>query len=119
MRFDLKNSRLLYEVRYKRPDCEESYSYEYLYRDKCGRYFMHFEGGAYSKYSVKTGYIKSAPRSGNYYIDEIEVDLWKETAAYMSEKHPGCYTITDWEAERFESLEFNEEIFIPQEKLPF
>lgn len=118
MRFDLENSELVYEVKYKRPDCEESYSYEYLYRDKCGRYFMHFEGGAYSKYSVKTGYIKSAPRSGNYYIDKSEINLWKEVTKDMQKQYPDYYEITNWRKERDDTF-LNNEVYIGEAELPF
>ena len=47
MKFDLKKSKLLFEMRFKVLGSKETYTYEMLYKRKDGKYFIHFEGGKY------------------------------------------------------------------------
>ena len=57
MKFDVKNSKLVYEVRDLGHDNDkERWMHEQLYRTKEGTYFIHFEGGAESRYGIKVGY---------------------------------------------------------------
>ena len=44
MRFNLQTSKLLYEVRYQNSNLSEDYTYEELYKDINGKYFIHFQG---------------------------------------------------------------------------
>ena len=117
MRFNLETSKLVYEVRYQREDSEESYTFEQLYRDIQGRYFIHFEGGKYSAYSVKTGYCNYAGRNGNYYINIDESDVWKRVSEIMKQRYPDRYEIIDWEKEENEYLVWMG--MIAEEELPF
>ena len=104
MKFDLKKSKLLFEVRYKVLGSKESYTYEMLYKRTDGKYFIHFEGGKYSDYSVKVGFCDFSPRSGNYFINKYEIDLWKRVALEMQKKNPVEYMVIDWEKEEKESI---------------
>lgn len=117
MRFNLKTSKLLYEVRYQSKESEDSYTYEQLFKDIDGKYFMHFIGSPFSKYGVKTGYSNYVGREGNFYIDTYEIDIWKKVSKHMSEEYPGEYLIIDWENEEKEALLWIEQI--AEEKLPF
>jgi hypothetical protein len=117
MRFNLETSKLLYEVRYQDKKIEELYTYEQLYKDINGRYFMHFIGSKYSQYGVKTGYSDSAGREGDFYIDTHDINIWKYVSNIMKENHPEEYLIIDWEKEERESLIWMEQIAL--EKLPF
>ncbi|MDU6543060.1 MAG: hypothetical protein E6519_15715 [Clostridium sp.] len=104
MKFNLEQSKLLYEVRYKVPGDKESYTYEMLYRNKDGKYFMHFEGGKYSEYAVKIGMHDYKPRSGNYFIDRGDIGVWKVVSQKMQEERPNKYMIIDWEKEEQERI---------------
>lgn len=99
MKFNLKKSKLLFEVRYKNKTHKDVYTYEMLYKRNDGKYFIHFEGGKYSEYSIKVGFTDFVPRSGNYLIDEMEIDVWKSTSIKMYEKNPEEYMVVDWEKE--------------------
>jgi len=94
------------------------YTYEYLYRDTLGRNFIHYDAGKYSDYAVKVGFNDYAKRSGDYYIDENDIGIWKKVSNKMQKRYPLDYTIIDWESERTDSLIFSE-FYIPEEKLPF
>lgn len=104
MKFDLKNSKLLFEVRYTVPRNKEIYTYEMLYKTKDDKYFMHFEGGKYSEYAVKIGMNDYKPRSGNYFIDEYDIDVWKRVSEKMKKAYPNQYMIIDWEKEEEERI---------------
>ncbi|WP_460281819.1 hypothetical protein [Clostridium sp. CTA-5] len=104
MRFNLETSKLLYEVRYRNLTSKENYTYEQLYRDKNGEYFMHFLGGKYSEYAVKTSYTGFVGRDGNYFITETEIDLWKRISKRMKEEYSNEYSIIDWEKEEKEAI---------------
>ena len=75
-----------------------------LYRNKDGRYFIHFDGGKYSKYAVKIGMHDYKARSGNYFIDEYDIDVWKMVSQKMQEEHPNKYMVIDWEKEKEEKI---------------
>lgn len=64
MRFNLETSKLLYEVRFQDEEFEGMYTYEQLFKDINGKYFMHFIGGKHSQYSVKTGYVNFSRKRG-------------------------------------------------------
>lgn len=119
MRFNLETSKLVYEVRFQDKECDDIYTYEQLFRDITGRYFMHFIGSKYSKYSIKTGYSsgKSVGREGNFYMDTYEIELWKKVSDMMVEEYHDEYTIIDWEKDEKEALLWIEQI--AEEKLPF
>ena len=117
MRFNLETSKLLYEVRYKSLTSKEGYTYEQLYRDINGKYFIHFIGGKNSVYAVKTSYTDSVGREGNYFINNNEIDLWKRVSNCMREEYSNEFSIIDWEKEEEESLVL--EPYIPVEELPF
>lgn len=119
MRFNLETSQLIYEVKYSKKGHPSIYTYEYLYKDKLGRYFIHYEGGKCSEYAVKVGFSDYAKRSGNYYIDNSDISLWKHVSKKMQKRYPLDYEIIDWESERKDSLIFNDDFYIPEEKLPF
>ena len=116
MRFNLETSELLYEVKYSKNGHPDIYTYEYLYRNTLGKYFIHYEGGRCSEYAVKVGFTDYAKRSGNYYINNTDISLWKHVSRKMAKRYPLDYIITDWEKERNDSLILNE-IYIPEEKL--
>jgi hypothetical protein len=116
MRFNLKTSKLLYEVRYQDEEVEELYTYEQLFKDINGRYFIHFVGSKYSEYGVKTGYSNTIGREGDFYIDTHEINIWKAVSNIMKEKHPRSYTIIDWEQEEKDFLWMGQ---ISEEELPF
>ena len=118
MRFNLETSELLYEVKYLKNGHPDICTYEYLYRDTLGRYFIHYDASKYSEYAVKVGFNDCAKRSGNYYIDEIDINVWKSVCNKQQKRYPLDYVITDWEKERNDSLILNE-IYIPEEKLPY
>jgi len=46
--------------------------HEQLYRTKEGTYFIHFEGGAESRYGIRVGCFKDKGRSVNYSMNEEE-----------------------------------------------
>lgn len=119
MRFNLETSKLLYEVRYQNTECDESYMFEQLYRDINGRYFMHFIGGKFSEYAIKTGYSagKAVGREGNYYMETHEIKLWKQVSDIMVQKSQDKYCVIDWEKEENENLIWMGQI--AEEKLPF
>lgn len=119
MRFNLETSELLYEVKYSKNGHLDIYTYEYLYRDTLGRYFIHYDAGRYSEYAVKVGFNDYAKRSGNYYIDESDISIWKKVSNKMQKRYSLDYEIIDWESERKDSLIFNYDFYIPEEKLPF
>ena len=104
MKFDLKNSKLLFEVRYTVPGDKESYTYEMLYKTKDDKCFIHFEGGKYSEYAVKIGMHDYKPRSGNYFIDKHDIGVWKMVAKKMQKECSNKYMIIDWEKEEEERI---------------
>ncbi|MBN1060211.1 hypothetical protein [Clostridium botulinum] len=117
MKFNLDTSKLLYEVRFQSLNSKENYTYEQLYKNINGEYFIHFIGGKYSEYAVKISYLDYKEREGSYYINKYDINLWKNTLLKMEEKFPNQYTIIDWEKEKDESIIF--EPYIPLEELPF
>ncbi|MBN1065414.1 hypothetical protein [Clostridium botulinum] len=117
MRFNLETSKLLYEVRYRSLISKEGYTYEQLYRDVNGKYFIHFMGGKNSEYAVKTSYTDSVGRESNYFIEESKIDSWKRISNHMKEEYSNEFSIIDWQKEEEESLVW--EPYIPIEELPF
>jgi hypothetical protein len=117
MRFNLETSKLLYEVRYQNKKSEDLYTYEQLYKDINGQYFMHFIGSKYSEYGIKAGYNNCVGREGNYYIDKDHINIWKYISNKMKESHSDEYLIIDWEQEEKEGLLWMGEI--SKEELPF
>jgi len=103
MKFDIKNSKLVYEV-IDLGDEKEKWMHEQLYRTKEGTYFIHFEGGAKSRYGIRVGYLKDKGRSGNYTMNEDEVSLWKRVSDLFKKDYPRNYIIIDWEKEEDESV---------------
>ncbi len=99
MKFNLKNSKLIYELRYESPVDKECYTNEFVYRTRKGRYFIHFEGGKFSDYAVKIGFNDYKGRSGEYEIDRFELEVWKDNAINNSRKRPERYMFVDWEKE--------------------
>ena len=104
MKFDLKKSKLLFEVRYKNKNYSDVYTYEMLYKREDGKYFINFEGGKFSPYAIKIGYSDFAPRSGNFFIDDIEIELWKSVACMKQKDYPKEYMVIDWEKEEEEAI---------------
>ena len=104
MKFDLKKSKLLFEVRYKNKNYSDVYTYEMLYKREDGKCFIHFEGGKFSPYAIKIGYSDFAPRSGNFFIDDIEIELWKSVACMKQKDYPKEYMVIDWENEEEEVI---------------
>lgn len=104
MKFDLKNSKLLFEVRYTIPGDKENYTYEMLYKTKDDKCFIHFEGGKYSEYVVKIGFNDYKARSGNYFVDKYGIDIWKSIVGKMQKTYPNKYMIIDWEKEEEEVI---------------
>lgn len=128
MKFDLKNSKLLFEVRFRDKKYDDMYTYEMLYKRNDGKYFIHFVGSRYSPYAIKTGYYDSVGRSGNYFIEEIHIDSWKKSSLSCEQKWPEEYMVIDWEKEENEAvmdeIKLNEEFMMPmgelaQGELPF
>ena len=119
MRFNLETSELIYEVKYSKKGHPNIYTYEYLYKDTLGRYFIHYDASKYSEYAIKIGFNEYAKRSGNYYIDESDINIWKKVSNKMQKLYSLDYEIIDWESERKDSLIFNDDFYIPEEKLPF
>ncbi|MBZ9692420.1 hypothetical protein [Clostridium sp. M14] len=117
MRFNLETSKLLYEVRFQSLNSKENYTYEQLYKNMNGEYFIHFIGGKYSEYAVKISYLEYKEREGSYSINKYHINLWKNTLLKMQEKYPEEYTIIDWKKEKEDSIVF--EPYIPLEELPF
>ena len=117
MRVNLETSELLYEVRFQSLNSKENYTYEQLYKNINGEYFIHFIGGKYSEYAVKISYLEYKEWEGSYSINKYEIDFWKNTSLKMEEKFPNQYTIIDWEKEKNESINFQP--YIPLEELPF
>lgn len=118
MRFNLETSELIYEVKYSKKGHPNIYTYEYLYKDTLGRYFIHYDASKYSEYAIKIGFNEYAKRSGNYYIDESDINIWKKVSNKMQKRYSLDYEIIDWESERKDSLILNE-FYIPEEKLPY
>lgn len=127
MKFDLKKSKLLFEVRYRNKNYKDIYTYERLYKRSDGKYFIHFDGGKYSEYGMRIGYNDSVARSGNYFIDEIDMDSWKALGMRSQKKHPEEYMFIDWEKEEnesiFEEIKHNNQLMmmggLPEGELPF
>ncbi|WP_294377093.1 hypothetical protein [uncultured Clostridium sp.] len=128
MKFNLKKSKLLFESRYKASGNDEEYTYEMLYKNDEGKYFIHFEGGKYSEYSVKIGFCDYKPRCGNYFIEELFIDIWKNTVLSMQKQKPDEYFVIDWEKEEEEAMIneilHNEQYLMPvesirEDELPF
>ncbi|NFT08364.1 hypothetical protein FDF26_15090 [Clostridium botulinum] len=117
MRFNLETSELLYEVRFQSLNSNENYTYEQLYKNINGEYFIHFIGGKYSEYTVKTSYKSYVGRDGNYFIHESEINLWKRISNRMKEEFSDEFCIIDWEKEKEESIIF--EPYIPLKELSF
>ncbi|WP_315078586.1 hypothetical protein [uncultured Clostridium sp.] len=117
MRFNLETSKLLYEVRFQSLNSKENYTYEQLYKNINGEYFIHFIGGKYSEYAVKISYKSYVGREGNYFIDESEINLWMRISNRMKEEYSNEFIIIDWEKEEEESLVW--EPYILLEELPF
>lgn len=86
MKFDIKNSKLVYEVRYL--GNKKRWMHEQLYRTKEGTYFIYFEGGAESRYGIRVGCFKDKGRSGNYSMNEEEISLWKGVSALFKKEYP-------------------------------
>ncbi|GAA0078921.1 hypothetical protein UT300005_33000 [Clostridium sp. CTA-5] len=117
MRFNLETSKLLYEVRYRNLTSKESYTYQQLYKDRYGKYFIHFIGGKYNESDIKTSYTGFVGREGNYFINERKIDLWKKIAKHIHEECQDECAIINWEKEEKESIAWEE--YIPLEELPF
>ena len=127
MKFDIKNSKLVYEVRDLGEE-KEKWMHEQLYRRKDGTYFLHFEGGAKSRYGIRVGYFKNKGRSGNYSMDEEEIRSWKGVSDLFKKDYPRSYIIIDWEKEEDESIMEENQLFdddlipmgeISEDELPF
>ena len=127
MKFELKKSKLLFEMRYKSPNSKECYTYEMLYKTICGKYFIHFEAEKYSEYSVEIGMFDYMARSGNYWIDEVDINMWKEMSLRNCTNKPERYMVIDWEKEEnesiFEEIKHNNQLMmmgtLPEGELPF
>lgn len=121
MKFNLRKSKLLFEVRYKMPDSKECYTYEMLYKTVNGKYFIHFETGKYSQYAIKVGMFDYMARSGDYWIDKFEIEIWKEMALNNFKNKPEKYMVIDWEQEEEEAIlheiELNDEYIMAMGKL--
>ena len=91
------------------------------YRRKDGKYFIHFEGGKYSEYSVKIGYNDFVARSGNYFIHKMDLKRWKESSLRLQKNNPIEYMVIDWEKEEDESIlneiKLNDEYIMAMGKL--
>ncbi|WP_195979972.1 hypothetical protein [Clostridium butyricum] len=103
MKFDLKNSKLLFEVRFRNKNYKDIYTYEMLYKRNDGKYFIHFDGGKYSEYRMKIGYNDTVGRSGNYFINPIDMESWKAFGVRNQKKYPEEYMFIDWEKEEDEA----------------
>lgn len=99
MKVNLKKAKLIYELRYESPVDKECYTNEFVYKTHKGRYFIHFEGGKFSDYSVKIGFNQYKGRSGEYEIDRFELNMWKNNALNNSREKPERYMFIDWEKE--------------------
>ena len=117
MRFNLQTSKLLYEVRYQNSNVSEDYTYEELYKDIDGEYFIHFQGGKESKYAMKFDDRESIEIKGNYSIDIDSIDVFKAITRIFQEQNPKEFLVIDWESEEEESLIWINEI--SEEELPF
>lgn len=105
MKFDVKSSKLIYEVRDLGHDNEkERWMHEQLYRTKEGTYFLHFEGGPKSRYGLRVGFYKNIGRSGNYKMEEKDIKIWKGVSDLFQKDYPESYIIIDWEKEEDESI---------------
>lgn len=104
MKFNLKKAKLIYELRYESPVDKECYTSEFVYRTNSGRYYIHFEGGKFSEYAVKTGFNKYKGRNGEYEIDIFELSIWKNNALNNSREKPERYMFVDWETEEDKAL---------------
>lgn len=117
MRFNLQTSKLLYEVRYQNSNVSEDYTYEELYKDINGKYFIHFKGGKESKYAMKFDDIENIEVKGNYSIDIDSIDIFKAITRIFQEQYPKEFLVIDWASEEEESLIWISEIL--EEELPF
>ena len=117
MRFNLQTSKLLYEVRYQNSNVSEDYTYEELYKDINGKYFIHFQGGKESKYAIAFDNRESIEIKGNYSINIDNVDIFKAITRIFQEQDPKEFLVIDWESEEEESLIWISEI--SEEELPF
>ena len=130
MKFDVKNSKLVYEVRDLGHDNDkERWMHEQLYRRKSGTYFLHFEGGPKSRYGIRVGFYKDIGRSGNYKMEEEDIEIWKRVSDLYKQDYPESYIIIDWEKEEDESVmkeesQLSDDDLIPmgeisEDELPF
>lgn len=97
MEFDIKKSRLVYEVR----DCgtrdnKERWVDEQLYKTEDGKYFIHFKGGSGCRYTVRLGFRNGKGRSGNFTIEEDEIKRWKSLSNIRKKDYPDRYIIINW-----------------------
>ena len=104
MKVNLEKAKLIYELRYESPVDKEYYTNEFVYRTNSGRYYIHFEGGKFSEYAVKTGFNQYKIRSGEYEIDKFELSIWKNNAINSSRENPERYMFIDWEKEEDEAI---------------
>ncbi|MDU1601567.1 MAG: hypothetical protein E6845_01285 [Clostridium sp.] len=93
MKFNLKKSKLLFEVRYKNKDYNDVYTYEMLYRRNDGKYF----------------------------INDINLKVWKESSLELYKNNPIEYMVIDWEKEEEEAIldeiKLNDEYIMAMGKL--
>lgn len=59
----------------------------------------------------------SVGREGNFYMDTVDIRLWKHVSNKMKEKYQKEYLIIDWEKEEQENLVWMGQI--SKEELPF
>lgn len=104
MKFNLQTSKLLYGVRYQNLKVKEGYTFEQLYQDVDGRYFIHFIGGKFSEYGVKINYADYIGREGNYFIDKYDISTWICVSNKFAIKYPKIYSVIDWKQEREDLL---------------
>lgn len=117
MRFNLKTSQLLYEVKYQNANSKENYTNEKLYIDRRGFYFIHFEGGKESKYAVRLSNGQIIKGIGNKITDKESIEIWKCLLKMFVEVSPNQFKVKDLEKEEKEYLLFLESI--PKDKIPF
>lgn len=117
MRFNLQTSKLLYEVRHQSLTNLEDYTYQQLYENINGDYFIHFERGKCSKDLININCIDSMARKDNYYVDGNDVEIWRHISKQMKEEYPKEFLIIDWQKEERENLIWMGRI--SEEDLPF
>lgn len=115
MRFNLETSNLLYEVRYESLTNLEDYTYQKLYEDISGNYFIYFQKGKHSKDLINTGVIDLVIKKHNCFLDENDIELWKYVSKKMQKVYPKEFPIIDCQEE--EDLKWMHEI--AAEDLPF